>query len=169
MAPPLAAATRGVPTTLAAGEAVRILYADDHDTNLRMMERSLLKGVGAEVTKVTDGDQVLDAVQAAARAGKPFHIIMLDINMKRMNGDAALRQLRGHGITTPVMAVTGGDDASPGGPIDDIGFDHVYSKPFQMSLARPMVDRWTVRTPAAGGGGGGAGTGGGAGSALMLR
>jgi len=87
---PLSVATpaRAGPTDRPAAPAgLRVLVADDHPTNRRIVEL-MLDGL-AEVTSVEDG---VEAVEAAARTS--FDVILMDIQMPRMDGVTAVARIR---------------------------------------------------------------------------
>jgi hypothetical protein len=90
----------------------------------------------------TDGDEVLPALQAATEAGQPFDAILLDIIMKRMNGEEACRQVRAAGYTAlPIIAASGNT-----GPADveeylACGFTGTLSKPFTLRDAVKALNR----------------------------
>ena len=119
---------------------IRVLLADDNASN-RVLARLLLEQLGAEVTEVADGQQVLDA---AAQA--PFDVILLDLHMPVMDGAEALSRLRatdGPNQNVPVLAFTA--DTSDSALDEGGGFDGVVGKPivaaeFVSELER--VTRW---------------------------
>ena len=47
------------------------------------------------------------ARSTSQRESLKFDAIVLDISMKRMNGDEVCRRLRAHGIVLPIIAATG--------------------------------------------------------------
>lgn len=65
-----------------------VLAADDNSTNREVIGRILERG-GHTVTLVSDGDEVLDALERAH-----FDIVLLDRNMARMGGVEALQLIR---------------------------------------------------------------------------
>ena len=86
----------------------KILVADDNRTNRNVL-RAILGSAGHDVTMVTDGDEALEALEAQA-----FDILLLDINMPRLNGiDACMmwRQTEGDDQHLPIVGVTA--DATP--------------------------------------------------------
>ena len=85
--------------------ALRLLVADDHPTNLRVVE-IILKGAGVEVTTVMNG---LEAVQAHATSG--FDVILMDMQMPVMDGMTAVAEIRAAearagGRRTPIVMLT---------------------------------------------------------------
>ncbi|MBN1456332.1 MAG: response regulator [Sedimentisphaerales bacterium] len=78
----------------------RVLVAEDVLDNQRLIT-VLLNRVGLDVTIASNGEQ---AVQTAL--AEQFDIILMDIQMPKMNGYDATRQIKNKGITTPIIALT---------------------------------------------------------------
>jgi CheY-like chemotaxis protein len=74
----------------AAGEQgpMRVLLADDHPTNRKVVEL-ILQPLGVELVTVEDGRQALEAFGAA-----DFDVILMDMQMPVMDGLAATRAIR---------------------------------------------------------------------------
>jgi CheY-like chemotaxis protein len=87
-----------------------VLVVDDSADNRRLARR-MLQQMGCAVTEAGDGDEVPGALAAAAAAGgAPVGVVLMDIEMRRVGGCAALRAARGAGLDIPIIAMTG--DAS---------------------------------------------------------
>ncbi len=82
-------------------DGVSILLADD-DPDSRWLGLHLLESAGATVKAVSDGVEVLAAVQA----GERFDLVLLDMRMARMDGIATVRALRERGYTGALVALT---------------------------------------------------------------
>ena len=87
------------------GRPMRILLADDHPANRKVIE-IMLAGVEAELTSVENGQLALDAFQAS-----PFDLVLMDMQMPVMDGLAAVRAIRTHetgaGLArTPILMLT---------------------------------------------------------------
>ncbi|MEK7429450.1 MAG: ATP-binding protein [Pseudomonadota bacterium] len=84
--------------------ALRILLAEDHPINQRVVEL-ILAPFGVELTIVEDGRQAL-----AAHAADRFDLILMDMQMPVMDGLAATRAIRAReapgGVRTPVVMLS---------------------------------------------------------------
>ncbi len=81
-------------------EGARVLIADDDAASRRLLEVRL-RGLGCEVATAADGREALAAVQQ-----EPPALLMLDLQMPRMDGMELLRTLRRDGIDLPVVVIT---------------------------------------------------------------
>ncbi len=77
-----------------------ILVAEDSPTN-QMLIKLLLEKNGFDVTIAEDGAK---AVQEAL--GGDFDLILMDIQMPKMDGYEATRELRKNSLSTPIVALT---------------------------------------------------------------
>ena len=69
-------------------EALRVLVADDHETN-RTVVGLILSGAGAETTAVEDGAQAVAAFQEGV-----FDLVLMDMQMPVLDGLTAVRRIR---------------------------------------------------------------------------
>jgi two-component system, sensor histidine kinase and response regulator len=72
---------------------LRILVADDNDTNLRIV-RSLLESHGVTVICAKDGVLALSALLESAKANKPIDLALLDFRMPLLDGVMLTRAIR---------------------------------------------------------------------------
>jgi len=85
--------------------ACRILLAEDGPDNQRLIALVLRKA-GAEVVVADNGRAAVDLVADAARQGRPFDLVLMDMQMPVMDGYEATRWLRSSGCTVPIVALT---------------------------------------------------------------
>jgi CheY-like chemotaxis protein len=94
-----------------------ILLAEDDDGHARLIRRNLKRaGVANEVVHVADGQEALDFLARrgafADRKENPPLLLLLDINMPRVNGIEVLKAIKGDPATAklPVIMLTTTDD-----------------------------------------------------------
>jgi two-component system response regulator MprA len=111
---------------------VQILVADD-DTAVRDSLRRSLSFNGYEVTAAEDGEAALAAVDAAAP-----DLILLDVNMPRVDGLEVCRRLRAAGHDVPILMLTARVEVGDRVMGLDAGADDYLPKPFALEelLAR---------------------------------
>ncbi|MGW1889824.1 response regulator transcription factor [Streptomyces sp. NPDC002004] len=110
----------------AEGEAHRILIVDDEPAVREALRRSLaFEGYGTEVA--VDGADALDK----ADAYRP-DLVVLDIQMPRMDGLTAARRIRSAGSTVPILMLTARDTVGDRVTGLDAGADDYLVKPFEL-------------------------------------
>ena len=88
---------------LPAGARSRILVIDDSSL-VRLYYRNVLEKSGFEVEQAINGVEAMEKVLA-----QPFDLVIVDVNMPRMDGLAFLRSLRqgdGEAATLPALVIT---------------------------------------------------------------
>src|SRR5206468_2567469 len=85
----------------------RVLMVEDNPVNM-MIAVAMLEQWGVDVTQATDGRMALDAVQLAARQGRLFDAVLMDVQMPHMSGHEAARELRKRydAQALPIIALT---------------------------------------------------------------
>src|SRR4051812_14705911 len=101
----------------------RILIIDDDVTALDIVDY-LFEEKGYDVVRRADGISALECVDEV----EP-DIILIDLMMPRMNGQECVRQIRGKGISVPVVAFTALDDPEIHQEAVDAGCNVVLTKP----------------------------------------
>ncbi len=83
----------------------RVLVADDGVDNRRLLQ-ALLGRLGLEVDLAETGQAAIERVRAAEHDGRPFALVLMDMQMPVLDGFAATRALRAEGHTLPILALT---------------------------------------------------------------
>lgn len=80
-----------------------VLLAEDGQDNQRLIAR-ILESAGAKVTVVDDGAAACELL--ASDSVRFPDVILMDMQMPRLNGYEATRLLRERGVATPIIAIT---------------------------------------------------------------
>ena len=111
-------------------ERSRILLVDDSADNQRLFS-IFLKKTGATVILAGNGQEGVNAVEAALKDGQPFDVILMDLQMPVMDGLTATKLLREQGICSPIVALTGNDTQEERDTCFAAGFSDFLAKPIQ--------------------------------------
>ena len=116
---------------------LRVVVIDDSPTVCAVL-RKMLESNGLQVHVAGDAESGLAIVQA-----NPPDLIFLDIVLPRMNGFAALRQLRRDAQTrhVPVIMVSGNELAAKQFSGSAIGADDFMGKPFSRTDVFGRIER----------------------------
>ena len=109
-------------------EGCRVLVVDDNAVN-RDLVCAVLRAFGADMAEAPDGETAV--VLAAA---EPFDVILMDLRMPGLGGEAATHQIRQGGLNGNVPIIAFSADIGNGLPGDV--FDGVIAKPLD---ARALV------------------------------
>ncbi len=114
------------PAEPAADDRPHILVVDD-DAENRLLARAILENAGRRVTEAEDGLAAL----ARVGAGETFSLVVLDLNMPRLDGAEVLARLKGSVATAalPVVILTGTQDEGAEARLMDAGADDYIRKP----------------------------------------
>ena len=111
---------------------MKILLADDEE-NLRNILEAMLTHAGYEVTAVKDGQEAVEKALCGS-----YDVMVFDVMMPNKDGVEALREIRSHGITAPVLLSTAKSAVEDRITGLDAGADDYLIKPYSMGefLAR---------------------------------
>ena len=124
---------------------MRLLVVEDEGGIASALRQGLSES-GYAVDLAHDGEQGRDYALAAT-----YDVILLDILLPRLDGLSLLRELRGRGMTTPVLLLTARDAIDDRVAGLDAGADDYLVKPFSFSELLARL-RALLRRPALRGG-----------------
>jgi CheY-like chemotaxis protein len=107
--------------------AGRVLLADDEE-DVRGVIHAMLETLGYEVIDARDG---LEAVEIFRSRSAEIDLVILDLVMPRLTGEAALEQIRRIAPAVPAILVSGYDESGRIREIVDAGFGGFLQKPFR--------------------------------------
>lgn len=106
---------------------MKILFADDSPDNQFLVEHFLTLN-GADVSLASDGSEAVDL----ALAGN-FHLVLMDIQMPKMDGYQAAKVLIGRGYKSPIIALTAHAMDEEREKTKAVGFAGHLTKPLNFS------------------------------------
>ncbi len=107
-----------------------VLLADD-DELVRMSTKRLLRHCGLDVIEAGDGEEALALLQGAV-----VDLVMLDLDMPKMDGEQAVRHMRELGIHVPILVASGYIDDERLEVLRQLGVQHILYKPFDADALR---------------------------------
>lgn len=117
-----------------------ILIADDEEM-VRLVMRAVLSYRGYKIIEATDGSHVFEVLRGLAT---PPDLVLLDVDMPRVNGWEALQQLKEDRPDLPVIMLSGGAVDSDSTRARERGATGFLSKPFKneqlVQLVRKTLD-----------------------------
>ena len=116
----------------------RILIADDM-RDVRYIAEHVLKRAGCSITAAENGQQAVEFIEKAKAEGRPFELVLMDVQMPVMSGEEAVLEIRRRGFETPVIALTA--DAMKGTKerLLRLGFNNYLSKPVNFAQLTAIV------------------------------
>ncbi len=120
-----------------------VLVADDNAVNLKVA-CALLARLGYQSQTVLDGQEALEAVAKAHAAGTHFGAVLMDLNMPRLNGVQATRQI--HALlgpqSPPIIALTAAASDEDRATCLDAGMNDYLTKPLALQALGMAMERW---------------------------
>lgn len=132
-----------IPTDL---QGLRVLIVDDNETNREILQKRFLSW-GMCPDEAGDGPTALGLLYAAQEAGAPYHLVVMDMDMPGMDGEALGRVIQVDPRLTGIRTVMMSSMGRPGDAkrLREAGFSAYLTKPIlhqelQDSLTMVMAD-----------------------------
>jgi len=130
----------GKPTAL----GLRVLLAEDGPENRDVITLHL-RHAGCEATAAEDGQQAYDMAMMAQRNGDAFDVILMDMQMRVMDGYTATSKLRADGYTGVIIALTAHAMKEDRQRCLRVGCDEYATKPVNVPGLLQMMARFSGR------------------------
>ena len=120
----------------------RALVVDDTPVS-RLVQSQMLRLAGLDCEAVASGSAALEAIKAAEAAGRPFDLVLLDLNMPDMSGFETIANLNLLSLARRPVAwlVTASGDEVILADARFMGFDEVMLKPLSSAQVRDALQR----------------------------
>ena len=128
----------------------RVLLVEDNAVNM-MVAAATLAQWGVEVEEARDGRSAIDAVESAARRGRPFDLVLMDVQMPVMSGHEAALELRKawSASALPIIALTAAALVSEREQALAAGMNDFLTKPIDAPKLRRTLARHLRRAQGA--------------------
>ena len=115
--------------------------AEDGPDNQRLITM-LLRKAGAAVTLVDNGQSAVEAALHARAVGKPFDVLLMDMQMPVLDGYGATSSLRAQGYAGPILALTAHAMTGDEERCRKAGCDGYYTKPVNREVLIAACQTW---------------------------
>jgi CheY-like chemotaxis protein/nitrogen-specific signal transduction histidine kinase len=138
-----AQAAHEVTGSAVATRRLAVLIAEDNEINA-LLATALLARLGHRPTLVTTGKDAVEAWRAAKRAGSPYDVLLMDLQMPGGNGLETARTIRAiesqqDGPRVPIFAVTSNVFAEDRAASQSAGMDGLLVKPLDRRQLRNVL------------------------------
>ena len=130
--------------------SARVLLVEDNPVNM-MIAAATLAQWGIDVEEARDGRMAISAVEAAARRGRPFDLVLMDVQMPVMGGNEAAIELRKawSAQALPIIALTAAALVSEREQALAAGMNDFLTKPIDAPHLRRTLARHVRGKPGA--------------------
>lgn len=124
----------------------RILLAEDSLDN-QLLISTLLRNAGADVSVAAHGGIAIEMREQANAEGRPYNLLLTDMQMPVMDGYTLTRSLRHSGCDLPIVAITANAMTEDRQACLDAGCNDFLSKPIDKQSLLKTCETWLKRLP----------------------
>ena len=131
------------------GFRLKILVAEDNPVNQELTV-AMVEKAGHDCDLASDGQEAVDAVMQASHRGRSYDMVLMDMQMPRMDGLEASRMIRAMGFdgdTLPILAVTANAYSDDIQRCEGAGMQAHLAKPLRMKDLCAAITRWSATSP----------------------
>ena len=116
-------------------QETRVLIVDDNQIN-RVVLKKNVEAFGSRVDAVTSGAKALENLRNAHRAGDPYHVVLLDMQMPGMDGEQTARAIKSDPAVKDVkiLILTSMGQRGDAARLESLGCSGYLLKPVKQQL-----------------------------------
>lgn len=117
-----------------------VLAVDDNQTNQTILKK-MLESLGCQVVTVSSGREAVPALVREKEAGRPFDLVLLDMQMPAMDGEQVLRAIKSHASVrdVPVIVLTSMGRRGDAARLQEIGGAGYLLKPVRQQQLYDII------------------------------
>ncbi|MGA2034993.1 MAG: CHASE domain-containing protein, partial [Thermoguttaceae bacterium] len=119
----------------------RVLLAEDAP-DVQLVVRQMFHKMNLEVETAENGQIACRLTEKSIAEGRPYDLILMDMQMPEMNGYEATRWLRQHGWEAPIVALTAHTMVGDREKCLEAGCDDYIAKPISAAGLRDILARY---------------------------
>ncbi|OKL60429.1 hypothetical protein UA08_03993 [Talaromyces atroroseus] len=131
--------------TLIPRDQIRVCIAEDNPINQKIAVK-FVRGLGLECEAFSDGQQAVEALTQRSKEGRPFHLVLMDVQMPVLDGYDATREIRKNADSNVnqalVIAMTASAIEGDREKCIEAGMNNYLAKPVRSSVLKEMLDQY---------------------------
>lgn len=131
--------------TLIPRDQIRVCIAEDNPINQKIAVK-FVRGLDLECEAFSDGQQAVEALAQRSIEGRPFHVVLMDVQMPVLDGYDATRKIRKHLDSNVnqalVIAMTASAIEGDREKCLEAGMNNYLAKPVRSSVLSEMLDQY---------------------------
>ena len=114
---------------------LRVLGIDDNDTNRKVLTK-MVEGFGGQIETASSGARGIESLINAQRAGNPFEVLLLDMQMPGMDGEQTAHEIKGNPLISniAIIVLTSMGQRGDAARLEDLGCSAYLLKPVKQQL-----------------------------------
>lgn len=125
---------------------LRILVAEDNPINQKLT-MAMVEKAGHDCVLASNGREAVESALEASREGKPYDLVLMDMQMPELDGLEAAQAIREAGIdakTLPILAVTANAYADDVQRCIEAGMQAHLAKPLRFNPLCAAISTWSL-------------------------